>query len=93
MEVVMGWGPGAVYGLCLLTSALCAALLVRSWGRSRQPLLLWSAACFTLLAVNNLLVVLDMVVLTGVNLSVARQLTSLAAVGVLIYGFIWEVDR
>lgn len=89
----MGWGPGAVYGLCLLTSALCAALLVRSWGRSRQPLLLWSAACFTLLAVNNLLVVLDMVVLTGVNLSVARQLTSLAAVGVLIYGFIWEVDR
>lgn len=89
----MGWGPGAVYGLCLLTSALCAALLVRSWGRSRQPLLLWSAACFILLAVNNLLVVLDMVVLTGVNLSMARQLTSLAAVGVLIYGFIWEVDR
>ncbi len=89
----MGWGPGAVYGLCLLTSALCAALLVRSWGRSRQPLLLWSALCFSLLAVNNLLVVLDMVVLAGVNLSLARQLTSLAAVGVLIYGFIWEVDR
>lgn len=89
----MGWGPGAVYGLCLLTSALCAALLFRSWGRSRQPLLLWSAACFSLLAVNNLLVVLDMVVLPGVDLSLARQLSSLAAVGVLIYGFIWEVDR
>lgn len=89
----MGWGPGAVYSLCLLTSAVCAALLVRSWARSRQPLLLWSAMCFSLLAVNNLLVVLDMVVLDGVNLSVARQLTSLAAVGVLIYGFIWEVDR
>lgn len=89
----MGWGPGAVYGLCLLTSALCAALLVRSWLRSRQPLLLWSAVCFSLLAVNNLLVVLDMVVLAEVNLSLARQLTSLAAVGVLIYGFIWEVDR
>ena len=89
----MGWGPGAVYGLCLLTSALCTWLLVRSWLRSRQPLLLWSALCFSLLAVNNLLVVLDMVVLAGVNLSLARQLTSLAAVGVLIYGFIWEVDR
>ena len=89
----MGLGPGAVYGLCLLTSAVCAALLARSWRRSRQPLLLWSAACFSLLAINNLLVVLDMVVLTGVNLSLARQLTSLAAVGVLIYGFIWEVDR
>ena len=84
----MGWGPGAVYGLCLLTCALCAALLIRSYGRSRQPLLLWSAACFSLLAVNNLMVVLD-----DVNLSLARQVTSLAAVGVLIYGFIWEVDR
>ena len=89
----MGWGPGAVYGLCLVTSALCAALLMRSYGRSRQPLLLWSAACFSLLAVNNLMVVLDMVVLDDVNLSLARQVTSLAAVGVLIYGFIWEVDR
>jgi len=89
----MEWGPGAVYGLCLLTSAVCAALLVRSYGRSRQPLLLWSAACFTLLAINNLLVVLDMVVLPTADLSLARQLSSLAAVGVLIYGFIWEVDR
>jgi len=89
----MGWGPGAVYGLCLLTSAVCAALLVRSWIRSRQPLLLWSAVCFSLLAVNNLLVVLDMVILPTVDLSLARQLSSLAAVGVLIYGFIWEVDR
>ena len=34
-----------------------------------------------------------MVVLDDVNLSLARQVTSLAAVGVLIYGFIWEVDR
>jgi len=90
---VTGWGPGAVYGLCLLTSALCAALLIRSYGRSRQPLLLWSAACFSLLAINNLLVVLDMVVLPGIDLSLARQVTSLAAVGVLLYGFIWEVDR
>ena len=89
----MGWGPGAVYGRCLLTSAACAALLVRSWRHSRQPLLLWSALCFILLAINNLLVVLDMVVLAQVDLSLARRVTSLAAVGVLIYGFIWEVDR
>ena len=89
----MGWGPGAVYGLCLVTSALCAALLMRSYGRSRQPLLLWSAACFSLLAIIILLVGLDLVRLTRVDRSLARQLTSLSAVGVLIYGFIWEVDR
>jgi hypothetical protein len=89
----MSWAPSVVYGLCLLTSAACAGLLVRSYFRSRQPLLMWSAACFILLAVNNLMVVLDMVVLPDLNLSPARQLTALAAVAVLIWGFIWEVDR
>lgn len=84
---------GIVYGLCLLTSALCAGLLVRSYLRLRQPLLLWSAICFSLLAVNNILVVIDMVVLSEANLSAARQATALLAVCVLIYGFIWEVDR
>ena len=89
----MDWGPAVVYGLCLLTSAACAALLVRSWLRSRQRLLMWSAACFILLALNNLMVVLDMVILPAVDLAPARQITALAAVAVLIYGFIWEVDR
>jgi hypothetical protein len=56
-------------------------------------LLLWAAACFVLLAVNNLLVVIDLV-LTGaaVDLTLIRQLFSLAAVLVLLYGFIWELD-
>lgn len=86
-------GPAIVYGLCLLTSALCAGLLVRSYLRSRQPLLLWSAGCFILLAANNILVVLDMVVLRDIDFSLARQVTALLAVGVLIYGFVWELDR
>lgn len=90
---MIGLGPEPVYCLCLVTSALCAILLVRSWLRSRQPLLLWSAICFTLLAANNLFVVLDMVVLPAVDLTMARQLTALAAVAVLLYGFIWEIDR
>ncbi len=87
------WGPQLVYGLCLLTSVICATLLVRSWRRSRQPLLLWSGCCFVLLAANNLLVVLDMLVLRDINLGPARTATALLAVGVLLYGFIWEVDR
>ncbi|HWQ85347.1 DUF5985 family protein [Brevundimonas sp.] len=87
------WGPSLVYGLCLLTSAICAGLLVRSYRRSRQPLLLWSAACFTLLAVNNLLVCLDMLVLREIDLGAPRLAASVLAVGVLLYGFIWEVDR
>jgi hypothetical protein len=85
-------GPAAVYLLCLLTSVGCAALLVRSWRRTRTRLLLWSALGFVLLAMNNLMLVLDLMVLPDVNLMPLRYATSLGAVAVLLYGFIWEVE-
>lgn len=81
-----------VYLLCLLTSITCAALLVRSYLRNRTKLLLWSAACFLLLAINNLLMVLDVIVLPDVDLSLTRNLCGLAAVAILLYGFVWEID-
>lgn len=81
-----------IYLLCLLTSFLCAALLIRSYRRTRARLLLWSAACFALLALNNLLMVLDIVVLPDIDLGLARSLCTLIAAGTMIYGFIWEVD-
>ena len=85
-------GPALVYVLCLLTSLGCAGLLLRGWRRSRAPLLLWSGISFSLLALNNLAVVLDMVLLPGVDFTWPRLLTSLAAAGVLLYGFIWEAE-
>lgn len=82
-----------IYTLCLLSSAICAWLLIRSYARTRTRLLLWSAACFVLLAVNNLLVVVDLMILpTSIDLSLLRQACSLAALAVLIFGFVWEVD-
>lgn len=85
-------GPAIVYVLCLLTSMVCAGLLVRSYLRTRSSLLLWSALCFVLLALNNLFVVGDMILLPGVDLTLGRQITALAAVCVLLYGFIWETQ-
>ena len=85
-------GAAIVYLLCLAASALCAYLLLRAWSRTRARLLLWSAVSFSLLALNNLFVVGDMLVLPDVDLNWARQLTSLGAAAVLIYGFIWEVE-
>lgn len=83
----------AVYLLCLLTSLICALLLVRSYSRHRSSMLLWSAVCFGFLALNNLLMVLDIVVFpTSIDLSLARTCCSLIAVGTLLYGFIWEID-
>jgi hypothetical protein len=81
-----------VYLLCLLTSAACGFLLVRAYLRNRSRLLLWSAICFVLLAVNNLLVVFDLLLLPAIDLSAPRLLSSLAAIVTLLYGFIWEVD-
>ena len=85
-------GPTVVYLLCLLTSVGCAVLLQRAWRRSRAPLLLWSAAAFALLALNNLFVVADLLLVPQVNLIAFRHASALGAVAVLLYGFIWEAD-
>jgi hypothetical protein len=56
-------------------------------------LLLWSALCFGLLAGNNLVVIVDLLVLPEVNLSILRICFSLAAVLVLLFGFIWDLEE
>ena len=81
-----------IYTLCLLFSAVCAWLLVRSYIRTRTRLLLWSAICFFLLAVNNLFVVIDLLLVQSIDFGIFRQLCTLSAVSVLLYGFIWELD-
>jgi hypothetical protein len=81
-----------VYCLCFATSAGCGALLVRSYFRTRAKLLLWTASCFVLLALNSFFVVLDMVLLPNIDFQLARLLTNLSALAVLIYGFVWEID-
>lgn len=81
-----------IYLLCFFSSALCAYLLVSAYQRRRQPLLLWSATCFCLLSLNNFLVFVDTVLLPDIDLRAPRLITSLVAVGILIYGFVWETD-
>lgn len=90
---MIGLGPGLVYGLCLLTSAACAGLLLRAWRQSRSRLLLWTATAFVFLAINNLFLVADMVIFPSVFLWPWRQAASLIAIGVLVYGFIWEAEQ
>jgi len=82
----------SVYVLCLLTSFAAMLLLLRSYLQNRTRLLLWSALCFIALAVNNLLLLMDVLLLPDIDLLPLRQLSSMAAVAVLLYGFIWEVD-
>jgi len=85
--------PASVFLLCLITSAACAMLLFRQFVRTRTRLLFWSALCFAGLTVNNLLVFIDLVVFAeDVSLLPLRHLSSLAALGVLLYAFVWESD-
>lgn len=82
-----------VYILCFLTSSACAWLLGRSYLRSKARLLLWSSMSFVLLAGNNLVLVLDLLVFQDTNLRAGRLFLSLAAVCVLIFAFIWDLEE
>ena len=86
------WMPTAVYSLCLVTSAGCAALLLRTYRAKRSKLLLYTALGFVLLALNNLMLVADLILFPNVDLWAWRQAASLTAVAVLFYGFTFEVD-
>lgn len=85
---------GLVYLLCFLTSAICACLLVRQYRHAPSPILVWSAVCFVLLALSNLIVVIDQVLLgPTTSLRPVRLILTLAAVAVLLFGFIWEAEQ
>ena len=85
--------PAVVYVLCFLTSATCAFLLGRSYARSGVRLLFWSSVCFGFLALNNLALVMDLLVLPDTDLRLVRSGLALAAVVSLIWGFIWDREE
>ena len=78
----------AVYLLCATTSLLCATLLLRSYRRNRLRLILWTSLCFVGMAVNNVLLFVDLGIATTLDLSVWRNATALGSVALLLYGLI-----
>lgn len=85
--------PTAVYSLCVAASCLCAFLLVRAYLATRARLLFWSALCFILLAVNALLVILDIIIFPEVDFGLWRPIIALTAIGTLLFGFIWDLEE
>ena len=85
--------PTLVYTLCFITSSACALLLARSYRRSGARLLLWSALCFLFLALNNFVVVIDLLIIPAADFRIVRLAFSLAALCVLLFGFIWDIDE
>ena len=82
-----------VFLLCTFTAFACAWMLARAYLRTRARLLMWSALCFAGLTLNNVLLVLDRLVFTSVDLSTWRLVIALAAVLLLVTGQVLEDDR
>ena len=79
-----------VYSLCAFTSAAVAFLLLRGWGRTRSPLLLWSGLCFTGFVLNNLLVIADH--LSAADMHTLRSIPALVGIALLLYGLVWRSE-
>jgi len=79
-----------VFGLCAMSAATAAALLLRGYLRTRFRLLLWSGLCFAGLTANNVLLILDRLVFVATDLSTWRLALGLASVLLLLLGMILE---
>jgi hypothetical protein len=80
----------AVYLLCALTSIACAALLFRNYFRRPSHLAFWTGLGFAALALNNVLLFVDMRVIASIDFQFYRNLSALVAVVLLLYGLLTE---
>lgn len=79
-----------VYVSCAAASIACAALLFARFRHRRERLLLWSAASFTGLAANNVLLFVDQVLVPTIDLAIYRSVSAAVAVLLLLIGLIWD---
>ncbi|HTQ05142.1 MAG TPA: DUF5985 family protein [Polyangiaceae bacterium] len=79
------------YVLCALVSIFCAALLIRNYFRTRLRLALLACLCFAGLALNNVLLWVDLVMTPPeIDLRVLRGLVALVALTILVAGLVLE---
>ena len=81
-----------IYSLCALTAFLCAWQLLRAYHISKYRLLLWGGLCFSVLTLNNLLVIVDELIVPDNDLSSWRLVAALAGMLILLYGLIWDTE-
>lgn len=81
---------GLVYLLCAATCLLCVVMLLRGYAKQRVRLLLWSGLCFGGLMIENIMLYTDVVLVPDIDLSLWRKLPGLIALGILLFGLIWD---
>ena len=83
----------SIYALCAVTSLIAAVLLWRQYRATHTRLLFWSVVGFGGLALNNVLVFVDLVLVPTVDLALVRTLAAFAGLAALLYGLISETQR
>ncbi|MGA8087556.1 MAG: DUF5985 family protein [Terracidiphilus sp.] len=76
--------------LTLLTTVLCAILLLRAYQNVRRRLLLWSGLCFAGMSVAALLRIADLRVFLSTDLYSYRLGVTAISMALLLFGLIWE---
>jgi hypothetical protein len=65
-------------------------MLLRAYAKQRIRLLFWSGLCFAGLMAENVILYVDVVLVPDIDLSLWRKLPGLVALGVLLFGLIWD---
>jgi hypothetical protein len=89
---VLNWLGVVVYPLCLCTSAACTILLFRNHHQTHERMALWTAFFFFLITCNNALLVIQTFVSDWNGLTLPRHILTIAALLVLLFGFIWQEE-
>jgi hypothetical protein len=79
-----------VYILCGITSLACAVMLLRAFFANRNRLLFWAGLCFAGLTINNLILFIDLVIVTDIDLTPLRSGVALMAMALLLVGLVWH---
>lgn len=82
-----------VYILCGIFSVTCALLLFKSYKQAPSHLLFWSGLCFGFLAINNIILFVDIILFPqfDFNGALLRSICVALAGVVLLFGLIWEL--
>ncbi len=78
------------YALCAGTSLICFGLLLRGYLTSRVKLLFWSSLSFFFLAVQNVTLFIDLVIVPQTDLSPYRTIAGFIGSVLLLFALIWE---
>lgn len=79
-----------VYALCAVTSLVCFTLLVRSYVYNKMKLILWSAICFFFLAIQNIILFIDLSMVSQIDLILWRTFAGFVGCTSLLFALIWE---